>query len=104
MMQETRYAILVGNSHYPVDEHFVDLRAAEQDVDGLADVLSDPRVGPFNEVVRLKGAAHHDILEAIFQALNRARKDDLVLIYFSGHAICMRRTACISPRSIRSLI
>ncbi len=87
-MQELRYAILIGNSHYPVDEHFTDLRAADRDVDSLADVLSDPNVGPFDEVVRLKGAAHHDILDAIFQVLDLARKDDLVLIYFSGHGKC----------------
>ncbi len=87
-MREIRYAILIGNSHYPVDEQFDDLRTADQDVDGLADVLSDPNVGPFDEVVRLKSAAHHDILDAIFHTLGLARKDDLVLIYFSGHGQC----------------
>jgi hypothetical protein len=85
-MPGTRYAILIGTRHYPFDEHLADLRAPEQDVDGLADVLSDPFRGRFQIIKRLKNTSHSAILAEILQVFRSAQKDDLVLVYFSGHA------------------
>ncbi|HEY7494661.1 MAG TPA: caspase family protein, partial [Candidatus Tectomicrobia bacterium] len=84
-MPETRYAILVGNRYYPFAEHLADLPASEQDVESLAAVLSDPHLGRFDEVQQLKNTSHSDILEEILVLLYKAQKDDLVLLYFSGH-------------------
>jgi hypothetical protein len=77
--------MLIGNRYYPFAEHLADLRASEQDVDDLAAVLSDPHLGRFDEVQRLKNTSHSEILEEILVLLYKAQKDDLVLLYFSGH-------------------
>jgi hypothetical protein len=87
MMRETRYAILIGNRHYPFDEHLVDLDAPERDVDGVADVLGDPQIGRFHDVRRLKTMPHRDILGEVQRVFLQAQKDDLVLFYFSGHGL-----------------
>ena len=87
MIQETRYAILIGNRYHPFDEHLVDLWAPERDVDGMADVLGNPQIGRFDHVRRLKTRSHRDILDEVQRMFLQAQKDDLVLFYFSGHGL-----------------
>ncbi len=84
-MQETRYAILIGNSQYPSDEKFADLGAPERDVDGLAEVLGDSRIGEFQKIKCLKNTPHDEILKETLRVLTEVKKNDLVLFYFSGH-------------------
>ena len=84
-MPETRYALLIGNRYYPFDERLVDLRAAEHDVDGLAEVLSNPHLGRFEAVTRLKNPVHSDVLEALWRVCDVAQQDSLVCVYFSGY-------------------
>jgi hypothetical protein len=87
MMRETRYAILIGNSHYPFDDHLVDLRAPKQDVEGLAGILGDPQIGRCGDVRRLINMPHQDVLDDIQYVFRQAQKDDFVLFYFSGHGL-----------------
>jgi Caspase domain len=87
MLQEIRYAILIGNRYHPFDEHLVDLGAPERDVDGMADVLGNPQIGRFDDVRRLKTMSHRDILDEVQRVFLQAQKDDLVLFYFSGHGL-----------------
>ena len=84
-MTAKRYAVLVGASQFPHADALDDLRCPEHDVDDLNDVLSDPARGAFTETDVLKNRPHHVVLRAINQVLRRAEKDDLVLIYYSGH-------------------
>ena len=84
-MTEKRYAILIGNSGYPEDEKLSDLRCPEQDVDGLAEVLLDPRIGKFTSVKSLKNKAKDEIQRETLQLFKHAQKGDLALFYFSGH-------------------
>jgi uncharacterized caspase-like protein len=83
-MSQSRYAVLIGNSTYPQDKALASLRCPGRDVDGLERALKAPQVG-FNEVRVLKDVTHHFALKEINQVLKKAKKMDLVLIYFSGH-------------------
>lgn len=81
-----RYAVLMGNGHYPLAKHLPDLQTPERDVDGLAEVLADSQIAQFQDVQRLKNCSHDEAFDALVRRLHTAQKDDLVLIYLAGHA------------------
>lgn len=83
-MSEQRYGVLIASSQYQ-DQRLGCLRFPENDVDGLNEILSSKDYGNFNEISVLKNRPHHEILLKINQILKKAKKDDLVLIYYSGH-------------------
>lgn len=81
-----RHAVLIGNSRYPNAPSLGDLRWPERDVDDLAAVLEDPELGQFGDNVwTLKDHSSHEIEGLIHEVLLAADKNDLVVIYFSGH-------------------
>ncbi|MCI5192165.1 MAG: DUF1566 domain-containing protein [Candidatus Electrothrix sp. AU1_5] len=82
---EKRYAILIGSSRYPNEPGLTELRCPENDVDALDAVLRSPDFGGFTETFVFKNRASHEILEKIETVLVDAGREDLVLIYFSGH-------------------
>ena len=84
-MAERRFAVLIANSRFPDEPRLLDLRLPENDVDGLYEVLSSPDRGQFTEIFRLKNRPSHEVLRQINQVLRQAERDDLVLIYYSGH-------------------
>ncbi len=84
-MAEKRYAILIGSSRYPDEPGLTKLRCPENDVDALDAVLRSPDFGGFTETFVFKNRPSHEILEKIETVLADAGRDDLVLIYFSGH-------------------
>ncbi|MBI4874297.1 MAG: SUMF1/EgtB/PvdO family nonheme iron enzyme [Acidobacteria bacterium] len=85
-MSEERRAILIGSSQFPNDPTLTPLRCPENDVDGLGRLLcSEAQGGHFREVVSLKNQPHYEVLKAVNLALKRAKKDDFVLVYYSGH-------------------
>jgi uncharacterized caspase-like protein len=57
----------------------------ENDVDGLNAVLSLEDRGGFTDLVILKNRPSSEVLRNLSYALSRAERDDLVLIYYSGH-------------------
>ena len=80
-----KVALLIGVSEYELG--LSSLPAATKDVEALCRVLKDPDLGGFDEVKSLinpKLEAMQDEIETLFTG--RA-KDDLVLLYFSGHGI-----------------
>ncbi|MCI5136255.1 MAG: DUF1566 domain-containing protein [Candidatus Electrothrix sp. AW2] len=82
---EKRYAILIGSSKYPNEPGLTELRCPEKDVDALNAVLRSPDFGGFTETFAFKNSPSHEILEKIETVLADAGREDLVLIYFSGH-------------------
>lgn len=84
-MPENRYAILIANQDYPEDSGFAPLKCPLNDAQALRDVLNDPNHGDFAEVRILADMGRRDILVNLSEFLGRAKKDDLVFIYFSGH-------------------
>lgn len=84
-MTGQRYAVLVGSSVFPHDDTLLDLACPANDVDGLNEVLSSEAFGGFTDVQVLKDRPHYEVLRRINQTLKKVGKNDLVLIYFSGH-------------------
>ena len=62
------------------------LRAPEHDAEALASVLEDPQIADF-DVTTLVNQPHHVVGEAIADFYGRARRDDLTLLYFTGHGV-----------------
>ena len=83
-MNENRYAILIANSQFPDEPKFTPLRCPEKDADELYEVLTS-RQSNFTEVLVLKNEPHYKVLRTISQTLRKGGKDDLYLIYYSGH-------------------
>ncbi|MFQ5456704.1 MAG: caspase domain-containing protein, partial [Nitrospirota bacterium] len=81
-----KYALLIGINNYQ-DPRFTPLHYAESDVERLKAVLEDKKIGNFNEVITLKGreATRNNILINLEIIGGKARKEDIVLIYFSQH-------------------
>ncbi len=85
VMAEKRYAILIASSSYPDEPGLKGLRCPENDVDALDAVLRSPDFGGFTETFVFKNRPNHEVLEKIETVLGEAGRNDLVLIYFSGH-------------------
>jgi hypothetical protein len=89
---EHRYALIVGIDYYNDSAHFIPLPFAQADAENLYQLLIDPERGGWQpqDVVYLAGdAATRDEIESQLRelCLVRAQADDLVLIYFAGHAL-----------------
>ena len=86
-----KHALLIGNDRY---QDLPDLKVPAADVAGLARVLTDPAIGGFdpalvNILANPDYAVAHRAIGRLFA--NRQR-DDLVLLYFSGHGELDHRT------------
>ncbi len=78
-----KYALLIGNSQY---EHFSKLTAPDSDVNELEKILSDRRIGAFDNVITLKNLSTEPMRRAIGSFfLEKRNREDLILLYFSGH-------------------
>ncbi len=84
-MASKRYAILIASSRYPDEPGLTPLRCPENDVDALNEVLASPDFGQFSTIVVFKNKPSYEILWGIETVLADAGRDDLVLVYFSGH-------------------
>jgi ABC-type branched-subunit amino acid transport system substrate-binding protein/uncharacterized caspase-like protein len=82
-----KIALLVGVSEY--EPGLNPLPAAVRDVEALQKVLLDPAIGDFAEsdVVVLKNPDRQTMEEAIATLFRERSKDDLLLLFFSGHGI-----------------
>lgn len=84
-MSERRLGILIGSSRFPDEPKLEALRFPENDVDGLNEILTSKNHGQFTQTYVLKNKLHHEILLKINEILRVVDKEDLVLIYYSGH-------------------
>ena len=80
-----RRALLVATGTYD-DPGLAKLRAPAGDVDALADVLEDGTIGEF-EVTRLVDRPTEALKRGIEVFFAGARRDDLLLLYFSCHGV-----------------
>ena len=82
-----KIALLIGVSEY--EPGLNPLPAAVRDVEALQKVLLNPAIGGFAEsdVVLLKNPNRQTMEEAIEMLFTGRSKDDLVLLFFSGHGI-----------------
>jgi DNA modification methylase len=82
---QKKYALIIGNSIYE-DQLLTKLNAPKVDVDRLAELLKSPEIGNFDVIV-LKDAPFTDVRLAIVNLFAEKKRDDLVLLYFSGHGL-----------------
>ncbi|HKE70794.1 MAG TPA: caspase family protein, partial [Nocardioidaceae bacterium] len=80
-----RLALLVATYSYE-DEELQQLTAPGHDAEELADVLGDPEIAGFDVTVKLN-EPHHVVGQAIGEFYHQRRRDDLTLLYFTGHGL-----------------
>ncbi|QKQ75999.1 ABC transporter substrate-binding protein [Nostoc sp. TCL240-02] len=80
-----KVALLIGVSEY--EPGLTPLPAAAKDVDAMQQVLLHPEIGGFDEVKVLLNPQQHEMAVAIEILFDERQKDDLVLLFFSGHGI-----------------
>ena len=80
-----RYALLIATESY-ADPGLQRLTAPGGDARALAEVLSDPDIAGF-EVTTLVDEPHHVVGEAIGEFYRDRRRDELTLLYFTGHGV-----------------
>jgi hypothetical protein len=80
-----KIALLIGVSEY--GEGISPLSAALNDVEAMERVLQNPNLGGFEQVERLLNPDAIAMRKAIQKLFRQAAKDDLVLLFFSGHGI-----------------
>jgi ABC-type phosphate/phosphonate transport system substrate-binding protein len=87
-MSSKRLAIVIGCNSYN-SERLNDLEYAEKDAEEFYKLLTDPAIGVFSddESTLLLSSDARVIGEEIHAGLSNAGKQDLVLIYFSGHGL-----------------
>jgi len=85
-----RWAVVVGISEYKHAE-ITDLRYAHRDAEAFYDFLRSPNGGAFadDHILFLTNAkaTKANVRSAIFDFLSQTQKEDLVMIYFSGHGL-----------------
>ena len=81
----TRVALLIGAGDYT--EGYKPLPAAPKDVAAIASVLGDPEIGGFDHVQSLVNEPHTKIAETVETWFRARQKDDLALLYISGHGV-----------------
>ncbi|HEX3785575.1 MAG TPA: caspase family protein [Pseudonocardiaceae bacterium] len=84
-MPERRMALLIATDTY-TDPTFSKLDAPQADAEALKAVLCDRRIGNY-QVGTLHNAAAHEINKAVEALFAEAGRDDLLLLYFSGHGV-----------------
>ncbi len=83
-MTYNRYAILIGNSQF-MDPRLESLRCPDNDVDEFGDILSSKIFCNFDDVSILKNKTKNEVEQKLEEIIGKTCKDDLVLIYYSGH-------------------
>jgi hypothetical protein len=81
-----RLALIIGNSLFR-DETLTKLKKPDADVGALADLLLDPEVGGFDDAKLLVNMSSTAVRRAISEFFTGKRRDDMLLLYFSGHGI-----------------
>ncbi|MDY6936653.1 MAG: GUN4 domain-containing protein [Cyanobacteriota bacterium] len=84
-----KVALLIGVSEYQSksENELQPLPSAANDIEAMAEVLSDPNRGGFDRVTPLSNPSRQEMEEAIYDLFAYRQKDDLVLFYFSGHGV-----------------
>jgi uncharacterized protein YraI len=81
-----RLGLVIGNSLYR-DSTLARLTAPDVDVGDFADVLLNPEIGGFDDVDVLVNSSSFIVRRAISEFFSGKDRDDLLLLYFSGHGV-----------------
>lgn len=81
-----KLALVIGNSEYE-DGNLAKLVTPDADVNALAAVLRAAEIGGFDEVAALVNQPSTTVRRAIAGFFAGKARDDLLLLYFSGHGV-----------------
>ncbi|MBD2454732.1 SUMF1/EgtB/PvdO family nonheme iron enzyme [Nostoc sp. FACHB-87] len=81
-----KVALLIGISEYQ-EPTLAPLPKAVEDVEAMRRVLENPEMGDFDDVTVLKNPKRQELEREIYNLYANRQKDDLVLLYFSGHGV-----------------
>jgi hypothetical protein len=81
-----RLALLVATYRYQ-DEELQQLTAPGEDAEDLAEALRNPEIAGFDEVTVKLNEPHHVVGQAIGEFFHKRRRDDLTVLYFTGHGL-----------------
>lgn len=83
-----KVALLIGVSEYTISD-FKPLPAPHKDVEALREILQDPQLGGFEKtnIKILKDPNAQEMRSSIEELFDGKRRDDLLLLYFSGHGV-----------------
>jgi uncharacterized caspase-like protein len=89
-----RWAVVVGVSDYE-NPTIPDLKYAHRDAEAFYDFLKSPNGGAFADdhmlLLTNEKATTANVRSAMFDFLKQSRKEDLVMVYFSGHGLSRGR-------------
>lgn len=85
-MMSSKFALIIGNSEYQ-DARLAQLLTPGQDAGRLAEVLQAQEIGGFDEVTPLINESESRLRRVINRFFARGTRDDLLLLYFSGHGV-----------------
>lgn len=82
-----KFALLIGVSEY--QPGFNPLPTTIQDVEAIKQLLVNPEIGEFaaKNITVLKNPQRQDMEDAIHDLYDNRQRDDLLLLYFSGHGL-----------------
>ncbi|MEH2177594.1 caspase, EACC1-associated type [Nostoc sp.] len=80
-----KIALLIGVNEY--GNGLSSLPAAAKDVEGMREVLENSEIGGFDQVTPLINPERQAMEEAIYTLFANRKKDDLLLLFFSGHGV-----------------
>jgi len=81
-----RLALIIGNSLYS-DTTLARLLTPDVDVGALGEILLDSELGGFDDVNVLVNMSSHVIRRTIASFFAKRSREDLLLLYFSGHGV-----------------
>jgi Caspase domain len=81
----SKLALVIGVSDY--EPGLTPLPGSARDIDAMQRVLQDPAVGGFDDIKMLSNPEPQVMQEAIETLFSDRTKDDLVLLFFSGHGV-----------------
>ena len=84
--KHNRFALIIASYDYTADAGLRKLVAPPQDAEALTRVLQDPTIGGF-EVRSLLNEPSPKVAEEIEAFFAERQRDDLALLYFSGHGV-----------------
>jgi len=109
-MAEKKLGVVIGTNEYS-DSKIPNLRFAEKDAKEIRDILLNPDICGFDEVVECINKTRTQTFCELDQLLKKAESEDSFLIYFSGHGepdsqhdMCLlfnnTRMDCLLPTSL----
>lgn len=84
-MTEKRVALIIATDQYE-DKDLCQLISPAHDAEALGQVLKDPAIGSF-DVRTLLNKPSHEVKTEIEEFFTDRKRDDILLLYFSGHGI-----------------